>query len=146
MIDRLITWLSDPGRPSWAPVVLRVLLAVVFIPIGLGKFVNHDAYVERFDRWGFGFAPGAVAVLVGTLEVVGGLALLLGVVPRLFASLLAANMVGALVTAGRVDGGQDVWLPIVLFALLATLAALGAGRAALVPGLPPALGAALRRA
>lgn len=137
MIARLILRLSDPGRPSWAPVVLRVVLAAVFIPAGLGKFVNHDAYVERFERWGFGFAPGAVAILVGIVEVVGGLALLLGVVPRAFALVLIGNMLGALVTAGRVDGGQDIWLPIVLIVLLGAIALWGGGRLALAPGVPP---------
>jgi putative oxidoreductase len=138
MTDRLLAWLSDPGRGGWAPVVLRVLLAAVFIPAGLGKFVNHDVYVERFDRWGFGFAPGAVAILVGIVEVTGGLALLLGVLPRLACLVLAGNMVGALATAGRVDGGQDIWLPIVLIVLLSVLAGLGAGRLALAPSLPGA--------
>ncbi len=64
-MTRLLTWLSDPGSPSWGPFVLRILLGGMFVQAGLGKFVNHDAYVDRFDRWGFGFAPGAVAILVG---------------------------------------------------------------------------------
>jgi hypothetical protein len=37
-------------------------------------------------------------------------------------------MVGAIATAGRVDGGQDIWLPIVLIVLLAAVVAVGAGR------------------
>ncbi len=90
--------------------MLRVALAVVFSPIGIGKFVNHDTYTERFERWGFGVAPGTIAVLVGIVEVLGGLMLLLGVLPRLAALVLMGNMVGALATAGRVDGGQDLWL------------------------------------
>ena len=108
---RLIARLADPGRPLWGTLVLRVALAALFIPVGLGKFVNHDTYTERFERWGFGAAAGEVAILVGIVEVTCGLMLLLGVVPRLAALVLAGNMVGALVTAGRVDGGQDIWLP-----------------------------------
>jgi hypothetical protein len=41
------------------------------------------------------------------------------------------NMVGALATAGRVDGGQDIWLPIVLIVLLSAVVARGAGKWAL---------------
>ncbi len=128
--------LADPGRPLWWTLALRVLLAAVFIPVGLGKFVNHDAYVERFERWGFGAAAGEVALLVGALEVACGLLLLLGVLPRLAALALVANMVGALLTAGRIDGGQDIWLPLVLIAALSAIVIWGGGRWALTPKVP----------
>ena len=59
--------------------------------------------------------------------------LLLGVVPRLAALVLAGDMVGALLTAGRVDGGQDIWLPLILIAALSAVILLGAGRWALTP-------------
>ena len=68
---RAIAFLLDPGPAAVATLVLRVILAAVYIPIGLGKFVNHDEYVERFERWGFGAAAGEVALLVGALEVDG---------------------------------------------------------------------------
>ena len=132
-MGNLLDRLTDPGRPLWGTLVLRVALAALFIPVGLGKFVNHDAYVERFERWGFGAAAGEVAILVGIVEVVCGLMLLLGVVPRLAALALAGNMVGALVTAGRIDGGQDVWLPLVLIVALSVVVVWGAGRWALTP-------------
>jgi putative oxidoreductase len=130
---RLIAFLVDPGPARWTTLVLRVVLAAVYIPVGLGKFLNHDAYVERFERWGFGAAAGEVAILVGIVEVAGGLMLLLGVLPRAVALALIGNMVGALVTAGRIDGGQDIWLPIVLIVLLSLVVAFGAGRWALSP-------------
>jgi len=132
-MSRLIARLADPGRPLWGTFILRVALAAVFIPAGLGKFVNHDTYIERFERWGFGAAAGEVAILVGVVEVVCGLMLLLGVFPRLAALALAGDMVGALVTAGRVDGGQDIWLPLVLIAALSVVILWGAGRWALTP-------------
>lgn len=130
---RLIARLTDPGRPLWGTLVLRIALAALFIPVGLGKFVNHDAYTERFERWGFGAAAGEVAIFVGVVEVMCGLMLLLGVVPRLAALVLAGDMVGALLTAGRVDGGQDVWLPLILIAALSAVILWGAGRWALTP-------------
>lgn len=49
------------------------------------------------------------------------------------ALVLAANMVGALLTAGRIDGGRDIWLPLVLIAGLSIVIAWGGGRWALAP-------------
>ncbi len=127
-MSRLVAFLLDQGPPRWWTLVLRLVAAAVFIPTGLGKFVNHDAYVERFERWGFGAAAGEVAILVGIVEVVCGLMLLLGVAPRAAALALIGNMIGALATAGRIDGGQDIWLPLVMIAVLAAIVAEGAGR------------------
>jgi uncharacterized membrane protein YphA (DoxX/SURF4 family) len=127
-LSGVVATLLDPGPPRWWTFVLRLVAAAVFIPIGLGKFVNHDAYVERFERWGFGAAAGEVAILVGIVEVVCGLMLLLGVAPRAAALALIGNMIGALATAGRIDGGQDIWLPLVMIAVLAAIVVGGAGR------------------
>jgi uncharacterized membrane protein YphA (DoxX/SURF4 family) len=137
VVHRLLAFLLDPGRPEWPPLVVRVLVGGFFIPTGLGKFVNHDTYIERFERWGFGGAAGEVAYLVGIVEVTCGLMLVLGVVPRAAALALIGNMIGALATAGRIDGGQDIWLPAVLIVLLAVIAVRGAGRLALAPGVAP---------
>jgi uncharacterized membrane protein YphA (DoxX/SURF4 family) len=126
-MSRALAWLLDPGPPERRRLPPRLVAAAVFVPVGLGKFVNHDAYAERFERWGFGVAPGAVAILVGLLEVGAGVLLLLGALVRPAALALIANMVGALATAGRIDGGQDVWLPLVMIAVLACVVALGAG-------------------
>ncbi|MGD9572478.1 MAG: DoxX family protein [Thermoleophilia bacterium] len=139
-MTRLRAWLTDPGSPSWAAVALRVVLGLVFLQAGLGKFVNYDEYVDRFDRWGFGFAPGAMAILVGIVETLGALALLTGVLPRVVSVVLIGNMVGAVLTAGRVEGGgTNVWLPLVLIVLLAVLVAVGSRRYALLPALPARL-------
>lgn len=110
---------------------MRVALAALFVPAGLGKFLNHEAYVERFERWGYGAAAGELALLAGAVEVICGLLLLAGVVPRAAALALIGTMLGALATAGRVDGGRDVWLPLVAIAGLAVVARWGAGRWAL---------------
>jgi uncharacterized membrane protein YphA (DoxX/SURF4 family) len=134
---RVLAFLLDPGRPEWAPLVVRVVVGALFVVTGLGKFVNHDTYIERFERWGFGGAASEVAYLVGIVEVACGLMLVLGVAPRAAALALIGNMIGALATAGRIDGGQDIWLPIVLIVLLSAIAWRGAGRLALAPGLGP---------
>lgn len=127
-LTALIAFLIRPTAPSgWVPAVARLLLGAVFIPTGLGKFLNHDAYITRFDRWGFP-EPGSVAYLVGAVEVVFGLLVLLGVVPRLAGLTLAGNMIGAFFTAGIVDGGQNLWLPPIMFVLAVTVLVGGGGK------------------
>jgi uncharacterized membrane protein YphA (DoxX/SURF4 family) len=127
-LTRIIHFLVQPTAPDgWIPALARLALGVVFIPAGLGKFLNHDAYITRFDRWGFP-EPGSLAYAVGTIEVVFGLLVLLGIAPRLAALTLAGNMVGAFFTAGLVDGGQDVWLPPILIALSVIVLVRGGGK------------------
>ncbi len=128
----LVAFLLHPGPPRWWPLLVRLVAAAVFISTGLGKFAYHDAYVDRFERWGFGGAAGEVAILVGLMEVVCGLMMLLGVAPRAAALVLMGDMVGALATAGRIDGGQDIWLPLVMLAALAGIVVERTGRWSLV--------------
>lgn len=127
-IVSLILFLIRPTAPSgWVPAIARLVMGAVFIPSGLGKYLNHDSYITRFDRWGFP-EPGTVAYFVGTVEVVFGLLVLFGIAPRLAGLTLAGNMVGAFFTAGLVDGGQNLWLPPVMFALAVTVLVRGGGK------------------
>jgi hypothetical protein len=56
------------------------------------------------------------------------LAMLVGFLPRLAGLLLAGNMVGAFLTAGRIDGGADLVVPPVLAVIALLAVALGRGR------------------
>ena len=49
--------------------------------------------------------PDLTTYAVGALEIAGGAALVLGLLVRPVALVLAANLVVAVCTAGRVDGG-----------------------------------------
>lgn len=122
-----VRWLLDPGSADggWR-IVPRLVLAALILPAGLGKFVNHDAYVERFDRWGFG-APGAFVIVAGIAEVGASLLVLLGIAPRLGAAGVVGVMIGALATAGRIEGGQHIWLPLIIIALAIAVAVTGSG-------------------
>ena len=128
MTGAMVRWLlSDGSSRGTAVGALRILLGVAFVGAGSGKFLNHDAYLERFRRWELP-EPSVFAYAVGSLEVTCGVLLVAGVLVRPAALLLAGNMVGAVSTAGRIDGGQDLLLPPILFAALAVIAVCGAGR------------------
>ena len=93
------------GRAAYATTVVRVVSGVVFISVSSGKFVDHMNEAMDFKHYGVPLAEVAV-YLVGIVELLGGLLLVVGLFTRLAALLLAVNMVGAIATAGRVDGGS----------------------------------------
>jgi predicted lipoprotein with Yx(FWY)xxD motif len=88
---------------------------------------------------------------VGSLELVAGLMLIAGLATRLVALALAADMVGAISTAGRLDGGPvNLGLAPILLAVMLLLVWAGAGALSLdgrlVGSREPGLGAARRPA
>jgi putative oxidoreductase len=84
--------------------VVRVVTGALFVTFSLGKFFDHAKESADFDHYGIP-APEVATYLVGTLELVCGALLVLGLFTRPAALLLALNLVGAIATAGRVDGG-----------------------------------------
>lgn len=93
------------GAPAYGVTAVRVITGVLFVGFSLGKFTDHAHEAADFDRYGVPI-PEVATYAVGVLELVCGLLLITGLVTRLAASLLAADMVGAIATAGRVEGGS----------------------------------------
>jgi putative oxidoreductase len=119
------------GAGAWATAVVRVVSGVLFVLFSLGKFVDHAQESADFDHYGIP-APDVATYLVGALELVGGLLLIVGLLTRPAAAVLALNLVGAIATAGRVDGGTFHLgvAPAMLVAMLFLVWA-GSGRVAL---------------
>jgi putative oxidoreductase len=92
------------GAAAWFTTVVRVVTGALFVTFSVGKFADHAQESADFDRYGIP-VPDVATVLVGSLELVCGVLLLVGLFTRLAALLLAGNLVGAIATAGRVDGG-----------------------------------------
>lgn len=122
----------DRGRPA-APLVLRLVLGGLFIWHGIDKFDAGISMVEEmFTMWGVP-APGLAALAVAVIEIIGGIALVLGIGTRIAAALLSVVMIGALVyvkadlgiiSSGPMPGAE---LDLALLAGLITLIVLGPG-------------------
>lgn len=116
-----------------ARTVLRLVLGVVFFAHGWQKIFEYTipGTQAAFAQMG---VPAAqlVAPAIGFLELVGGAALILGVLVRPVAALLALNMLGALflvhAPAGIFADKGGYELVLVLAAGGAALALVGAGR------------------
>ncbi len=80
------------GIGVWAP---TVLLGVLFVLQGLAKFPASSQWPAMFQGWGF---PPGFHLIVGAVELVGGLLLFVPRFAAYGAAALGAVMVGACMT------------------------------------------------
>jgi putative oxidoreductase len=74
----------------------RVLLGAIFIMAGIGKLGDPAGTAAFMETSAFPIpAPGVMAYAVGAFELIGGLAILLGILTRPFALALALFTVAA---------------------------------------------------
>jgi putative oxidoreductase len=83
-----------------APLATRLVVGWAFYLTGRGKWAHFDNTVTFFTELGIPF-PEANAAFVASLELAGGIALIVGLGTRLFAAGLASTMVVALLTADK---------------------------------------------
>lgn len=101
LVEKLLE--TRPGFSRWS-LIVRLVAGSVFVGFSFGKFVRYDAERAAFERYGIPF-PEVATYAIGALELAGGAALVAGLLVRPFALALAGNMVGAITTAGRIEGG-----------------------------------------
>ena len=109
---------------------MRTLTGLYFVGAGVLRLVLFSASAASFARWGLP-VPGALVIIVAAVEIVCGALFAAGALTRPVGLLLATLMVAATLTAGRVDGGVNLVVPPLLFAVTVFFA----WRAARFPGL-----------
>jgi putative oxidoreductase len=130
LIDLVLTTRGGP-RAALAALAIRVAAGAIFLVFGIYKFTDHAHERASFDEYGLP-SPGLFAYAIGLVEIVGGLLLLLGLATRPAALMLAGDMVGAIATAGRVEGGAiNLGLAPALLVGMLVLLWIGPGRWAL---------------
>lgn len=105
--------------------VLRLLSGGVFVVFGIGKFVNHASELASFKSYGLP-APEIFVVVIGLVELVGGVLVIIGVFTRAAALVLAADMIGAILVSG-IAKGEIVSLTLAPAELVAMLVLLWTG-------------------
>jgi putative oxidoreductase len=121
-----------------ALLLLRLAAGGVFVAFGAGKFVNHGSELTSFKTYGLP-APEAFVIVIGVIELIGGLLLIAGVLTRLAALVLAGDMIGAIIVSG-IEKGEIVSLTVAPAELVAMLILLWTGPGAIslrssLPGL-----------
>ena len=76
------------STPTYLPALGRLLIALIFVLSGLSKIAAPANTIAYIQSAGAPFAPAAFAV-AAIVEVIGGLALLVGFQTRLVAAALA---------------------------------------------------------
>ena len=97
-MERLYAWMVYPpvSGPA-ATLLLRLMAGGVFLSEGILKFVYANQGVGRFTKLGFPW-PSATATFIGSLEIVGGLMLLGGLLTRFWAIVFVGEMIVAILT------------------------------------------------
>jgi putative oxidoreductase len=112
---------------SFGLLPIRIIAGIGFIMNGLPKLVNITGTEAEFaSNMGL---PAALALPVGLLEVIGGIALIIGVLTRIASILFIILMIGAIITVqlskGFLGGYQ---LNLLYLSIAVTLLVTGPGR------------------
>ncbi len=109
--------------------LLRLAVGIIFVAHGWDKFGDMASTIAFFGQLGM---PAVMAYVVATIELLGGLALIIGLYTDLAALLLAIVMVVALVYVKMITfkigllGGYE--LDLALLASLLALVFIGPGK------------------
>ena len=110
----------------YAAFFMRLAVGGVFLLHGIAKFERGiGATAHMLAGMGFPFAT-IFAVILMTIETVGAICILLGILTRAWAAVMAVEMAVAIV-AVKLPGHQNFELEALLLAGAVTLVALGDG-------------------
>src|SRR5436190_7567925 len=92
MAELLLAGPTD-GRVASIAFATRLISGGIFVAFGAGKFLNHGSELASFQAYGLP-SPDLFVAAIGVLELIGGVALILGLGTRLAALVLAGDMAG----------------------------------------------------
>lgn len=113
-------------KPAAALFLVRLVTGYIFLEHGLGKVTNLTMPIGMMQHM-LGSEWGWVGIFIAWLEVVGGAALMLGILTRVFAVAFMIQMIVAVFLTGFARGLQAHDLEIILALNSAALALAGGG-------------------
>ena len=128
-MHRLLT--PTPARVDLALLILRVVAGLIMMMHGWQKVFQYGFAGVSQGFAGMGVPlPQVMGPFIALLELIGGIALIIGLLTPVFAALLAADMVGAIVLVHLSKGffmpeGYEFALSLLGACLALTLAGAG---------------------
>lgn len=128
--------MNSPALRDFALLVARLLLGVVFIAHGYQHWIGEGmkSTAQQFAQAGVP-QPRLAAYLAGSVELVGGAMLIIGLLTTIVAGILALMMLAATyfvhLDAGFFASDGGIEYPLVLAVLLGLIVVFGSGRVSL---------------
>lgn len=128
--------MNSPALRDFALLVARLVLGVVFIAHGYQHWIGHGMRqtAEQFDQAGVP-QPQLAAYLTGSVELVGGAMLIIGLLTTIVAGVLALMVLAAgyfiHIDAGFFADRGGFEYPLVLAVVLGLVVVFGSGRVSL---------------
>jgi putative oxidoreductase len=121
------------GHMTVGPISIRIMVGVIFIITGWPKLINIQQTQSFFNMIGL---PQELGVIIGLLEVVGGILLGTGTFTRILAFLFVIEMIGAITILNTtfpfpIPEGYEIAqfsVPMLSLAISLTLIFTGPGR------------------
>lgn len=113
---------------TFAPLPIRIIAGIAFILHGLPKFENLQGTQGFFASIGL---PAELALLIGLLEVIGGILLIVGLVTRITSILFIIETIGIILilkTGNSFTGEGGYEIEILLMFISISLLLSGPGR------------------
>ena len=127
MMHAMVSKWSSKLSP-YTPMFLRVVVGIIFIYAGWTKLQMGNAAIAGFFGGAGIPAPAFFAFVVTWVELLGGIALVVGLWTKVAAKLLTIIMLVATIIMWSSKGFGDAQLPLVMLASCFTLFCLGGGR------------------
>ena len=115
----------------WGLSLLRVVLGAILLNHGWIKLFGDNAGLLAFFESTVLPAPGAMLMLAGIIELVGGIALILGVYTRVVAFIVALEFVVIVFIIKLSQGFTALEFELLLLASLIAITCIGGGAATL---------------
>jgi putative oxidoreductase len=103
--------------------ILQILLVLMFLMAGIGKFAGSKMHIENFDKWRL---PQWFRTVTGIVEILGAVALIIGFWEPSWVAVgalwLGIISLGGILTHVRIkDTFKDTFMIIILFIISAAL-------------------------
>ena len=103
---------------KYSPIVLRISIALVFLWFGFNQLFYTESFFGYLPHWVSSFNPSLFIILNGSLEVILGILLILGIFTRFSALILAIHLLGIMFSLGYNEiAVRDFGLALATFAI-----------------------------